>query len=86
MAAASALGCSCNRGLNKQIWPVLTYLSPRHSTSHNPFMLLFSLPQELLRLLLLSTSFDAWRIAASPSVNVALQASFDAPPYILELL
>lgn len=26
------------------------------------------------------------RVAASPSVNVALQASFNSPPYLLELL
>ena len=49
-------------------------------------MLLSSLPQELLGLLLITTSFNVRRVEASPSVNVALQASFDAPPYILELL
>ena len=49
-------------------------------------MLFPSLSQELLGLLLLSSSFRLQRAAAGPSVNVALQASFDAPPYILELL
>ena len=49
-------------------------------------MLVFFLLQELLGLLLLFTSFNVQKVAAGPSVNVALQASFDAPPYILELL
>ena len=48
-------------------------------------MFIASFPQELLGLLLLTTSIID-HAAAGPSVNVALQASFDAPPYILELL
>ncbi len=44
------------------------------------------LPPELLRLLIVSGAFIARYGAASPAVNVALQASFNAPPYILELL
>ena len=35
---------------------------------------------------LLSLSCNIGHVLASPSVNVALQASFSAPPYILELL
>ena len=37
-------------------------------------------------LLVGSLVLQAWRVAAGPSVNVALQASFNAPPYIIELL
>ena len=48
-------------------------------------MRLSLLPAELLGLLL-SASLTVRHPLASPSVNVALQASFDAPPYILELL
>ena len=48
-------------------------------------MRLSLLPAELLGLLL-SASLDIRYAFASPSVNVALQASFNAPPYILELL
>ncbi|KAL9125567.1 MAG: hypothetical protein Q9217_005248, partial [Psora testacea] len=49
-------------------------------------MLFSSLPQELIGLLLLSTSSGIQRAIANPAVNVALQASFNAPPYLLELL
>ena len=44
------------------------------------------LPPELLRLILSVGVFIAPCVLAGPAVNVALQASFDAPPYILELL
>lgn len=44
------------------------------------------LPSELLSVLLVSSSFTARHALAGPTVNVALQASFNAPPYILELL
>ena len=44
------------------------------------------LPPELLGLLFFSGTFITRKALASPTVNVALQASFDAPPYILELL
>ena len=44
------------------------------------------LPSELLQLLLASAAFIPSRGLASPAINVALQASFNAPPYILELL
>lgn len=44
------------------------------------------LPPELLGLLLASGAFHNQRVSASPAVNVALQASFNAAPYILELL
>lgn len=46
----------------------------------------YLLPSELLTLLLVSSSSIAWHALAGPTVNVALQASFNAPPYILELL
>lgn len=49
-------------------------------------MRLSLLPSELLRVLLVSSPFTARHALAGPSVNVALQASFSAPPYILELL
>ena len=49
-------------------------------------MRLYLLPAELLAVLLVSSSFTARHAFASPTVNVALQASFSAPPYILELL
>ena len=49
-------------------------------------MRLSLLPAELLGVLLVSSSSTARRVLAGPSVNVALQASFSAPPYILELL
>ncbi|KAF6218705.1 hypothetical protein HO133_006056 [Letharia lupina] len=49
-------------------------------------MRLSLLPSELLGLLIVSSSFTARHAFASPTVNVALQASFNAPPYILELL
>ena len=49
-------------------------------------MRLFLLPYELLGVLVVSSTFTARRALAGPTVNVALQASFDAPPYILELL
>ncbi|KAL2045570.1 hypothetical protein N7G274_001998 [Stereocaulon virgatum] len=48
-------------------------------------MRLFLLPPELLGILL-SLSHNVGCVFAGPSVNVALQASFNAPPYILELL
>ena len=44
------------------------------------------LPPELLGLLLASGSLFPRCSVAGPAVNVALQASFNAPPYILELL
>jgi len=44
------------------------------------------LPPELLALLLVSHSFHRQRVSANSAVNVALQASFNGPPYILELL
>lgn len=44
------------------------------------------LPSELLGVLLASSYFTARHAFAGPTVNVALQASFNAPPYILELL
>ena len=49
-------------------------------------MLLRLLPPDLLGLLVVSSVLTPSFILASPAVNVALQASFDAPPYILELL
>ena len=49
-------------------------------------MRLSRLPSELLGVLLLSSSFTARYAFAGPTVNVALQASFHASPYILELL
>lgn len=48
-------------------------------------MRLSMLPPKLLGVLL-SLSCNIGHVLASPSVNVALQASFSAPPYILELL
>lgn len=44
------------------------------------------LPQEVLGLVLTSIFLHSQRVSASPAINVALQASFNAPPYILELL
>lgn len=44
------------------------------------------LPSELLAVLLGVSSFTAKYAFAGPTVDVALQASFNAPPYILELL
>lgn len=49
-------------------------------------MRLSLLPSELLGVLLVSSSFTTRHALAGPTVNVALQASFNAPPYILELL
>lgn len=49
-------------------------------------MRLSLLPPELLGVLLASSCFPARHALAGPTVNVALQASFNAPPYILELL
>lgn len=49
-------------------------------------MRLSLLPSELLGVLLGLSSFTAKYTFASPTVNVALEASFNAPPYILELL
>jgi len=50
-------------------------------------MRLLQLPGELLAVALLSTSNIALqRVVASPNVNVELQASFQSPPYLLELL
>ena len=47
-------------------------------------MRLSLLPSEVLALL--GLSFTVQHVSAAPTVNVALQASFNAPPYILELL
>ena len=44
------------------------------------------LPRELARLLLISSVLNASRVSADLAVNVALQASFNSPPYLLELL
>lgn len=50
-------------------------------------MLLHQLPRELLTIVLItSSSWLPHQVAASPAVNVALQASFNSPPYLLELL
>ena len=49
-------------------------------------MRLSLLPIELLGFILGLSSFEAQYAYAGPTVNVALQASFNAPPYILELL
>ena len=49
-------------------------------------MLFPSLPSELVRVLLVSSVLNAARVSAGPAVNVALQASFNSPPYLLELL
>ncbi len=49
-------------------------------------MLLYSLPKELIGLLFLVITPNRHGTLADPAVNVALQASFNAPPYILELL
>ena len=49
-------------------------------------MRLSLLPSELLGALLGLSSFGGQYAFGGPSVNVALQASFNAPPYILELL
>ena len=49
-------------------------------------MRLSLLPSELLGLLTSLSYFPLFAVSASPTVNVALQASFNAPPYILELL
>ena len=49
-------------------------------------MRLSMLPSELLGVLLVSSSRLVQYAIAGPTVNVALQASFNAPPYILELL
>lgn len=49
-------------------------------------MRLSLLPPELLGALLGLSSFTGQYAFAGPTVNVALQASFNAPPYILELL
>ena len=44
------------------------------------------LPSELVHVLLVSSVLKAARVSAGPAVNVALQASFNSPPYLLELL
>lgn len=44
------------------------------------------LPWELARFLLISSVLNASRVSGGPAVNVALQASFNSPPYLLELL
>lgn len=44
------------------------------------------LPPELIAVLLAHVSFISRAVSAHSAVNVALQASFNAPPYILELL
>ena len=49
-------------------------------------MRLSLLPSELLGFILGLSSFGSQYAHAGPTVNVALQASFNAPPYILELL
>lgn len=48
-------------------------------------MKLFRLPLELLAVVLATASFNG-KPAASSSVNVALEASFRAPPFLLELV
>lgn len=45
-------------------------------------MLPLSLPWELIGVLILSASCSL----ANKAINVALQASFNSPPYLLELL
>lgn len=45
-------------------------------------MLLHLLPWELIATLIIPTQ----EVLASTAVNVALQASFHSPPYLLELL
>lgn len=45
-------------------------------------MLLYLLPWELIATLLIPTQ----EVFASTAINVALQASFHSPPYLLELL
>ncbi|KAL9099734.1 MAG: hypothetical protein Q9163_004812 [Psora crenata] len=49
-------------------------------------MLLSAVPQGFTRLVVLAISFGTQHSIASPAINVALQASFNAPPYLLELL
>ena len=50
-------------------------------------MRLYQLPAELLAVALLGSSNTiVQQIFASPTVNVGLQASFNSPPYLLELL
>lgn len=44
------------------------------------------LPWELLGSILIANTWLAKGVTAGPAVNVALQASFDSPPYLLELL
>lgn len=50
-------------------------------------MRLHKLPGELLAIAVLSSSnILVQQTLASPTVNVGLQASFNSPPYLLELL
>lgn len=44
------------------------------------------LPWELLGSILISNTWLVKGVTAGPVVNVALQASFDSPPYLLQLL
>ena len=58
-----------------------------HAFENHKFKMMIScLTQELNRLLLLSIPLIVKGAVAIPSINVALQASFPAPPYLLELL
>ena len=58
-----------------------------HTGLINQFLLLLTmlslLPWRLAGFLIVSAP---WLIRADSSVNIALQASFDSPPYLLELL
>ena len=49
-------------------------------------MVLVLILRQLVRLLLLVVLNDAGQAWTSPSINVAVQASFASPPYLLELL
>jgi hypothetical protein len=39
-----------------------------------------------VKLLLLLANLHSLKVAASPSINVDLQTSFDSAPYLIELL
>lgn len=45
----------------------------------------FSL-RELVYVSIISSALNCARVSAGPAVNVALQASFNSSPYLLELL
>ncbi len=49
-------------------------------------MYLSFFPWELVCVLLVSSALNCVRVSAGPAVNVALEASFNSPPYLLELL